>query len=114
TTHRQMIPLSCGAVAIDTPGMRELGMWDAEGGVRAAFDDVEALALTCRFSDCTHQGEPGCAVRAAIQRGELTDARLKNHNRLLREAQRDANRAAFAREKTARNKAIAAASRKRK
>jgi ribosome biogenesis GTPase len=54
--------LEGGGLLLDTPGMRELGLWDAEEGVRAAFQDIEALAAQCRFGDCAHQDEPGCAV----------------------------------------------------
>lgn len=63
TTHRQLIMLGSGAMIIDTPGMRELGMWDASKGLGEAFDDVEHFLGLCRFSDCRHQTEPGCAVR---------------------------------------------------
>ena len=71
-----------GATVIDTPGMRELGMWDAGQGLSNAFADIEALAERCRFRDCTHRTEPGCAVRAALARGELTEDRLKSYQRL--------------------------------
>ncbi len=73
TTHREMIFLSNSAIVIDTPGMRELGMWAAETGLSASFADVEELAEKCRFRDCTHTSEPGCAVRKAIERGELSE-----------------------------------------
>ena len=71
TTHRQLIRLKSGVLVIDTPGMRELGMWDVSEGLQDAFADVEALAGKCRFSDCRHECEPGCAVREAIASGEL-------------------------------------------
>ena len=82
TTHREMIILPCGAIVIDTPGMRELGMWAAETGLAASFADVEALANKCRFRDCTHTSEPGCAVRKAIQNGELSEERLLSYKKL--------------------------------
>jgi ribosome biogenesis GTPase len=82
TTHREMIFLSCGAIVIDTPGMRELGMWAAETGLSTSFADVEALAEKCRFRDCTHTSEPGCAVRKAIESGELTEERLLSYKKL--------------------------------
>lgn len=77
TTRRQLIELPCGALVMDTPGMRELGMWDADGGVSRTFSDIAALARRCRFRDCTHRTEPGCAVRAAVEQGELAPERLK-------------------------------------
>ncbi|MBO4914294.1 MAG: ribosome small subunit-dependent GTPase A [Oscillospiraceae bacterium] len=85
TTHRELMILPCGATVIDTPGMRELGIWDAGGGLSAAFADIEELALGCRFRDCTHGSEPGCAVRAALERGELSEARLKSYEKLKAE-----------------------------
>ena len=72
TTHRELLMLPNGAAVIDTPGMRELGMWDASIGLSTAFSDIEELAARCRFGDCTHKNEPGCAVRSALQRGELS------------------------------------------
>ncbi len=85
TTHRELIVLPCGATVIDTPGMRELGLWDAGEGLSAAFADIETLAAQCRFPDCAHRTEPGCAVRAAIERGELPEARLKSYEKLRTE-----------------------------
>ena len=69
TTHRQLLLLANGALLIDTPGMRELQLWSADAGMDAAFADVEALAARCRFGDCAHRSEPGCAVRAAAEVG---------------------------------------------
>lgn len=85
TTARQMFRLDSGALLIDTPGMRELGLVDAEEGVGSAFSDVEALFEGCRFRDCAHEGEPGCAVMAAIEDGALDPARLRSYRKLLRE-----------------------------
>ncbi len=82
TTHREMIFLPGGAVVIDTPGMRELGMWAAETGLSVSFADIEALAEKCRFRDCTHTSEPGCAVRKAIESGELSEERLLSYKKL--------------------------------
>ena len=85
TTHRELVLLPSGGLILDTPGMRELGLWDADAGVSAVFEDVEALAGQCRFSDCTHNREPGCAVRAAIENGELPEARLHAYEKLQAE-----------------------------
>ena len=85
TTHRELIVLPGGGCVIDTPGMRELGLWDAEEGLGHAFADVEELAAACRFSDCAHDGEPGCEVRAAIAAGSLDADRFESYLRLQRE-----------------------------
>jgi ribosome biogenesis GTPase / thiamine phosphate phosphatase len=70
---------------LDTPGMRELQLWDAGGGIETAFEDVEALAVECRFSDCRHEREPGCAVLAAVDSGGLQLDRLRSWRKLQRE-----------------------------
>ena len=85
TTSRSLHLLPCGGVLIDTPGMRELQIFDAAEGISATFADIEALANTCRFHDCAHQGEPGCAVIKAIENGGLSARRLDNYKKLLRE-----------------------------
>ena len=85
TTHRELLILPCGAAVIDTPGMRELGIWNASEGITATFADIEALAEKCRFKNCTHSTEPGCAVRAAIERGELSGERLSSYEKLRKE-----------------------------
>ncbi|MGH6956425.1 MAG: ribosome small subunit-dependent GTPase A [Caulobacteraceae bacterium] len=85
TTHRELILLASGALVLDTPGMRELGLIDAEEGFSATFDDVEALAAACRFSDCGHTNEPGCAVREALQSGVLDPGRWRSFEKLRRE-----------------------------
>ena len=72
-------------MVIDTPGMRELGMWDSGEGLTAAFEDIEKLAEKCRFKDCTQNAEPGCAVRSALEKGELTEERLASYNKLKAE-----------------------------
>ena len=86
TTHRQLIRLKSGVMIIDTPGMRELGMWDASEGLQDAFADVESYLGKCRFSDCRHEREPGCAIRAAIAAGELDLSRWGSYQKLKEEA----------------------------
>ena len=86
TTHRQLIRLNSGVMIIDTPGMRELGMWEVSEGLSDAFADVEQFMGKCRFSDCQHETEPGCAIRAAIASGELEDARWESYRKLKEEA----------------------------
>ncbi|BDM71440.1 putative ribosome biogenesis GTPase RsgA [Streptomyces nigrescens] len=88
TTTRDLLALPGGGVLIDTPGLRGVGMWDAEGGLSRTFSDVEALAEECRFHDCAHRTEPGCAVQAALESGELAVRRLESYRKLLRENQR--------------------------
>lgn len=85
TTARELIQLPGGALLIDTPGMRELGHIDAEEGIAAAFDEIEALGEACRFNDCTHTVEAGCAVRAAIDAGVIQPERYENYLKLRRE-----------------------------
>jgi ribosome biogenesis GTPase len=86
TTSRQLVELAGGALLIDTPGMRELQLWSDESAVEQAFDDIAALAPQCRFDNCAHAAEPGCAVQEAIAAGRLDEDRLANYKRLLREA----------------------------
>jgi len=86
TTHRQLIRLKSGVMIIDTPGMRELGMWDISDGLGDAFADVEAFLGKCRFSDCRHETEPGCAIKAAIAIGELDASRWESYRKLKEEA----------------------------
>ncbi len=76
TTHRELLFLPDGGMVIDTPGMRELGMWDAKSGIDRTFSDIEELALQCRFLDCTHTVEPGCAVQKALKNGTLSKERM--------------------------------------
>ncbi|MFN0121622.1 MAG: ribosome small subunit-dependent GTPase A [Blastocatellia bacterium] len=87
TTHRQLLLLPGGALALDTPGMREMQLWDADQGVQQTFEDIEALALHCRFSNCQHQNQPGCAVRAALASGGLDSGRYENYIKLQEELQ---------------------------
>ena len=85
TTHREMLFLPNGAMVIDTPGMRELGMWDAASGVEQTFADIEELAARCRFRNCSHTSEPGCAVRDAIRCGRLDSSRWQSWQKLKNE-----------------------------
>ena len=85
TTARSLIPMAGGAMLLDTPGMRELQLVDMEAGVAATFSDIETLAGQCRFNDCRHDSEPGCAVQAAIAGETLSARRLENYNKLMRE-----------------------------
>lgn len=84
TTNRELIQLAGGGLVLDTPGMRVLKPWD-DGGLDDAFSDVDELAGSCRFGDCRHESEPGCAVRAAIAQGSLEPARLEGYEKLRRE-----------------------------
>ncbi len=86
TTHRQLFRLPSGGMVIDTPGLRELQLWADEESIGLAFPDIEELAASCRFRDCRHQDEPGCAVRAALESGELDEGRYGNWRKLAREA----------------------------
>ena len=87
TTFRELVLLPAGGVLIDTPGLRGVGLWLGGEGLDRAFADVEALALTCRFNDCGHDSEPGCAVLAALDDGTLDERRLLSWRKLEREAQ---------------------------
>lgn len=85
TTHRELLRLSNGAFVIDTPGMRELGMWDSGEGIDTAFRDMEELACACKFSNCTHTSEPGCAIQQALADGTLDAARWESFRKLKAE-----------------------------
>lgn len=85
TVHRELLPLPGGGVLIDTPGLRGVGLWDAADGLEQTFADIEELAADCRFADCGHHAEPGCAVLAAVEDGVLTRRRLDSYRKLLRE-----------------------------
>ncbi|MFD6248413.1 ribosome small subunit-dependent GTPase A [Streptomyces roseolus] len=88
TTTRNLFVLPGGGVLIDTPGLRGVGLWDAEAGVGQTFAEIEELAAECRFHDCSHESEPGCAVAAALDEGTLSVRRLESYRKLLRENQR--------------------------
>jgi ribosome biogenesis GTPase len=85
TTERELIALPGGALLIDTPGLRELQLWSDGAGLEATFEDVSELARSCRFTDCGHGGEPGCAVRAAVEQQRLDPARLASYKKLQAE-----------------------------
>ncbi|MGX4689065.1 ribosome small subunit-dependent GTPase A [Streptomyces sp. JNUCC 63] len=87
TTTRNLLALPGGGVLIDTPGLRGVGLWDAESGVGQVFSEIEELAERCRFHDCAHHREPGCAVLAAVDAGELSRRRLESYRKLMRENQ---------------------------
>jgi ribosome biogenesis GTPase / thiamine phosphate phosphatase len=88
TTSRQLLRLPGGALLVDTPGLREIQLWDADEGIEEAFADVDELAAGCRFNDCAHRREPGCAVQAAIDEGRLPRERLQSYRALQRELAR--------------------------
>lgn len=85
TAAREMILLPTGGVVIDTPGMRELAAWGDDEGLKKTFDDIEQLAAQCRFRDCSHQHEPGCAVQEALERGTLDAGRMRSYSKLSKE-----------------------------
>jgi ribosome biogenesis GTPase len=85
TTHRQLLRLPGGGLIIDTPGMRELQLWESQTGLEDTFGDINEFAKDCRFSDCQHAGEPGCAVADAVRRGQLAEDRLQSYQKLQRE-----------------------------
>jgi ribosome biogenesis GTPase len=85
TARRELVLIPSGGLLIDTPGMRELQLWDEGEGVQASFDDIEQLALRCKFTDCRHENEPGCAVRQALEDGSLEEDRLEGYRKLMRE-----------------------------
>jgi ribosome biogenesis GTPase / thiamine phosphate phosphatase len=92
TTHRELIVLPGGRLVLDTPGMRELGVWDADAGLATTFADIDALTALCRFRDCAHGAEPGCAVQAALADGRLDTARWGNYAKLQRELAHEARK----------------------
>ena len=114
TTHRQLVMLQNGVMIIDTPGMRELGMWDVSEGLSGAFSDIEALAQCCKFRDCRHQNEPGCAVREAIQKGELEEKRFESYKKIKAEAKYSGDSAEYRRQKEQFFKTVTINERKKK
>ena len=107
TTHRELIALPNGAFVIDTPGMRELGMWDSSDGIDTAFADIEELSRECKYADCTHTFEPGCAVLRAIENGALDSARLASYRKLKTENDYAADSSRYLETKRAKFKEIA-------
>jgi ribosome biogenesis GTPase len=85
TTHRELFVMPTGGLILDTPGMRELQLLVSERGLRETFDDIEEVALRCRFTDCRHEGEPGCAVREALAEGSLDPERYRNYGKMQAE-----------------------------
>ncbi len=85
TTNRQIVEIPGGGLLMDTPGMRELGLWEASEGLKGAFGEIEALMDACRFRDCRHESEPGCAVREALEDGRLDPDRYESYGKMLRE-----------------------------
>ncbi len=88
TTHRELTPLPAGGALIDTPGMRELQLWAGAESVEQAFDEIAAAGAACRFRDCSHNGEPGCAVQEALNAGTIASERWQSYRKLLGEARR--------------------------
>ncbi|OKP88339.1 ribosome small subunit-dependent GTPase [Paenibacillus helianthi] len=101
TTHREMFVLPDGGIIVDTPGMRELQLWEDEGGLDLAFSDISVLAAECRFSDCRHEQEEGCAVLEAVASGELDEKRLWNYRKTQRELQYQSSKEVKHKRKTA-------------
>ena len=99
TTFRQLVMLENGTMVIDTPGMRELGLWNAGDGLEQSFADVEQYFGQCKFNDCRHRTEPGCAVKEAIQNGQLSQDRWENYQRLEIEIRFNEDKAGYLREK---------------
>ena len=97
TTHRQLIMLQNGVMVIDTPCMRELGMWDSSDGIGKMFSDVEQYFGECKFNDCKHQSEPGCAVKSALKSGELPNERWESYLQIKRETKFSDDKSAYQR-----------------
>ena len=114
TTHRQLILLPNGAMVIDTPGMRELGMWDVTEGLDEAFPDVEQYLGKCKFSNCRHQTEPGCAIKQALADGGLSRKRWESYLRLKGEAEHTDDKSSFLRQKQQKFKNIAVTNKQQK
>jgi len=113
TTHRQLFRLDSGALVIDTPGLRELGLWDSGEGMEHAFAGIEELLSQCRFSNCTHQNEPGCAVLTALEDGRLSIEQWKNYQIQERETAFVENHSAYLKQKQEFHRSIARMNRAR-
>ena len=107
TVSRNLIMLPNGAMIIDTPGMRELGMWNAEEGISKTFSDIEQLTENCKYSDCTHTNEPGCKVLEAIENGSLTKERFEQYIKLQKESRYNTDSEQYLRDKKEKFKNIA-------
>jgi ribosome biogenesis GTPase len=114
TTYRHLFRLGSGALVIDTPGMRELGLWDSREGISLAFAEVEELFSQCRFNNCTHHTEPGCAVQAALQDGSLSQEQWKTYLVQVKETAFVMNHSAYLKQKQEFHKSIARFSRDRR
>jgi len=114
TTHRQLFMLPSGAMVIDTPGMRELGLFDVDYGLSAGFADIEELTTQCRFSDCRHQTEPKCAIRAALNDGSLSYEHWERYQAMKRESKFVDDKSGYLREKRDFGKSIAVWNKQRK
>jgi ribosome biogenesis GTPase len=101
TTKRELFLLPGGGLVIDTPGMRELGLWDADEGLDEMFGDIERLFGQCGFSDCNHESEPNCAIKAALESGELAQERWESYRSLKRDASYSEDKAEYLRKKSA-------------
>lgn len=114
TTHRQLIMLKSGAMIIDTPGMRGLGMWDVSTGLGEAFQDVEVYLGKCKFADCKHMTEPGCAIKNAIAEGKLSQERWRSYCNLKNEARYSEDKTAYMKDKAKWHKEVAKNSKRMK
>lgn len=114
TTHRELIMLKNGVMIIDTPGMRELGMWDVSQGLSESFADVERFIGKCKFRDCKHEIEPGCAIREAIENGELDISRFESYQKLKAEAKFSSASSDYLKQKQQWEKSIRIENKKRK
>ena len=112
TTHRELIELENGAYVIDTPGMRELGLWNNEEGMEIAFSDIEEMIRGCRFSNCTHVNEPGCNILKALEDGTLSEDRWNSYQKLMKENAYSGNTDDYLLAKKAKFKKIAKINRK--
>ena len=107
TTRRELFLLETGGMVIDTPGMRELGLWTVDSGVEQSFADIEALAAECRFRNCSHTGEPGCAIQKALDEGALSMDRLQSYRKLCAESRYAGDAEGYLAEKKEKFKQIA-------
>lgn len=107
TTRRQLIMLKNGAMIIDTPGMRSIGMWDISTGLGEAFGDVEQYLGKCKFANCRHKTEPGCAIKRAIAEGDLSKERFESYRKLKKEARYSDDKSAYMRDKVKWHKELA-------